>query len=348
MAVPLETLRNAARCARRGIVVHRSDVFERLARVDLIVLDDDPVLSRVEVEVSGVQTRLAESDLLQYAASAFRHLADDRAAALNSACRSRPIHLLDLSPVSFSPGVTVVHGNRRIRVRDHEDPPSSLPNRGREEMACGTGPLVVEIDGTPAGLIQFRRSSRPASAAALRRVREVAGVPIALVSHRSEADVAALAELLGVNMHKGGFAPEDTARFLRACREQGLRTAFVGPGRRQAAAAAEADVAIALGCDADGPAESAAVSLLQPRLDLFADLWEIARSHEGRVLDAQKLVLVPNVLCVAGAFLFGFTGLTSVMITNLGTFGLYNRAVGSLRALEPHGRGRSRHPSLSR
>ena len=54
--------------------------------------------------------------------------------------------------------------------------------------------------------------------------------------------------------------------------------------------------------------------------------------------DAQKFVLVPNVLCVAGAFLFGFTGLTAVMISNLGTLNLFNRAVGSLRDLEPDGR----------
>ena len=57
LAFPLETLRDAALCARRGIVVRRPDVFERLARVDLIVLDDDPALSRVELEVTGVQTQ---------------------------------------------------------------------------------------------------------------------------------------------------------------------------------------------------------------------------------------------------------------------------------------------------
>ena len=91
--------------------------------------------------------------------------------------------------------------------------------------------------------------------------------------------------------------------------------------------------------DPDEPSSPAAASLLQPRVDRFADLWEIARNHEGRVLDTQKLVLVPNVLCVAGAFLFGFTGLTAVMITNLGTFGLFNRSVGTLRELEPAGRG---------
>jgi hypothetical protein len=88
------------------------------------------------------------------------------------------------------------------------------------------------------------------------------------------------------------------------------------------------------------PSNPAAASLLHPHVNRFADLWEIARNHEGRVLDAQKLVMIPNILCVAGAFLFGFTGLTAVMITNLGTFGLFNRSAGTLRELEPASRGR--------
>jgi cation transport ATPase len=345
LALPLETLRNAARCARRGIVVRRPDVFERLAQVDLIVLDDDPALSRVEVEVAGVQTHLPEADLLRYAASAFRHLADDRATALNAACRSRRVHLLDLPPVGFCPGVTVLHGPRRVRVLEFPYAPASERNHDREGADSGLGPLVVEIDGITVGLIRFGRSTRPRSVAALRRIREAAPVPIAVVSHRSEADVAAFAALLGVDLHKGGFAPDDTARFLRGCRERGLRTAFIGHHPRQATAAAFAHVAIALQGDADTEAIGAAAVLLQPRLDGLADLWEIARSHEERVRDAQKLVLAPNVLCVAGAFLFGFTSLASVMISNLGTFGLYNSAVGSLRAQEPATRGRSGHGS---
>lgn len=336
LAGPLETLRNAAVCARRGIVVRRPDAFARLAEVDLIVLDDDPALRRVELEVSGLHTRLPETELLRIAASAFRHLADDRVAALESACRSRRAHLLDLPPVGFDPGVTVVHGKRRVCVREH-DP-----------AAVGSGPLLVEVDGAPVGVIRFARTTRPEAAAALRRLRDVAPVPVALVSGRPEAEVAPLASRLGVPIYKSDLEPGDTERFLRACREQGVKTAFVGRCHRRPDLAAVAHVAISLADDADVDSDPAAVSLLRARLGTLPDLWEAARAHEGEVRDAQKIVLVPNMLCVVGAFLFGFTSLTSVMISNLGTFGLYRRAVGPLRGLEPTGRGRTRHPSLPR
>ena len=60
------------------------------------------------------------------------------------------------------------------------------------------------------------------------------------------------------------------------------------------------------------------------------------------VLVLLGVVAVPNLFCVAGAFLFGFSGLTAVMISNLGTLALYRRAVGSLRELVPSCLGPSR------
>jgi hypothetical protein len=41
--------------------------------------------------------------------------------------------------------------------------------------------------------------------------------------------------------------------------------------------------------------------------------------------------MTPNLLCVAGAFSFGLTGLASVFISNFGTSIAYNNAVRSLR-----------------
>jgi cation transport ATPase len=335
LAFPLETLRDAALCAQSGIVVRTPDAFERLAHVDLIVLDDDLDLGRVELEVAGIQTSLDESELLRYAASAFRHLDDDRAPALAAACRQRRIHLLDLQPVTYEPGVTVACGRWSIRVREYPSAPDGLH------------PLLVEIDGKPVGLITFARSERLAACGALARIRALGPVAITLVSARSEAEVAARAALLGVDLHVSRCTPEATARLLRDCRERGLKTAFIGRCRRRVLAASEAHVAVSVVDDGDLESEPAAVLLSQPRLDQFASLWETARSHEDRLRALQRLILVPNVLCVAGAFFFGATALTAVMLSNLGTLGLYMSAVGALQSVEPAGRGRARPRVLS-
>ena len=157
------------------------DLFDRLAGVDLIVLDDGPALRRFALEVTDVRTRLPEPDLLRYAASAFRHLADVRTEALASSCRERRIPLLKLPAVNFDAGVTVMYGHRRIWVREYS------------AAADSTGPLAVEIDGTIVGLIEFGRSSRLEAAPVIRRLRELTGAAIALVSSRPGADVSAWA-----------------------------------------------------------------------------------------------------------------------------------------------------------
>ncbi len=328
LAIPLETLRNAALCTRQGIVVRAPDVFERLAKVDMIVIDDNPTLWRSGLEVAQIQSSVDETVVLRYAASAFRHLADERALALVAACRRRRIPLLNLPPVGFSPGVTVLHSDRIVRVRD-------LGSSGES-----TAPLVVEINGTEIGRIGFDRSDALEAADVLSRIRAITSAPIALLSSRDGTQTSALARELNVDAHLGDCSPEDKARFLRNVRARGRRAAFIGDRHLAPRAATEAFLTIALMDDEDVHPESADVLILQPRWERLVDLWEIAHAGEGQAKEVQKFIIVPNVVCVAGAFLFGFTGLAAVVISNLGTFSLYNRAVGGLRALKPHAHAR--------
>jgi hypothetical protein len=105
-------------------------------------------------------------------------------------------------------------------------------------------------------------------------------------------------------------------------------------------------VAISLADDTelDLELDPAAFLIQQARLAPLADLTRISSDHASRVIQAQKLILVPNLLCIAGAFLFGFTGMTAVMLSNLGTLGLYRIASDSLRGLDAPTKGRTGQP----
>ena len=333
MAIPLETLRNAAHCARQGIVVRAPDVFERLACVDVIVIDDTPTLRQTGLAVARIRSSVNEALVLRYAASALRHLADPRALALVAACRQRRIALLNLPPVGFSPGVTVRHGDRLVHVHDSGS------------SGDGTGALAVEINGAVVGTIELARSTNLEAAAALGHLRALTSAPIVLLSSRDRAQTEALAAALGVDSHLGGCSSEDKARFLRNLQARGRRAAFIGDRQLPMPVAKESFVSIAVMDDDEVHPESAEVLILQPRWERLVDLWHASHAEEGKARGIQKLVVIPNVVCVAGAFLFGFTGLAAVVISNLGTFSLYNRAMGSLRALKPHALARPSHPS---
>ena len=159
LAVPLETLHNVARCARLGIVARDPEALERLAEVNLFVLQDHPTLARTELDVTRIESRLPEEILLRYAASTFRHLVDDRATALLAACRARKIHALNIEAVEFGRGVMASHDRHKIRVIESD------PSAGR------AGSLVVEIDGAIVGLIEFAETDRLEASSAIDRIR---------------------------------------------------------------------------------------------------------------------------------------------------------------------------------
>ena len=80
--------------------------------------------------------------------------------------------------------------------------------------------------------------------------------------------------------------------------------------------------------------DSAPICVLQPRITKLAELWDIASIHRRRLRVAHGYALIPNLACIAGAFVWGFTSLASVVVTNLGTYCVYSRTTASIRSLE--------------
>ena len=157
-----------------------------------------------------------------------------------------------------------------------------------------------------------------------------------MVSGQSDRDAAPLAASLGVDFHLGGLTSDDRIHLLKDFRNRGFKVAYVGGSRLDPRIAAEAQITISLGevgSDKLG-SDSSTIHVLQPRLLKLGELWDIAHIHERRLKMAYGYTMIPNLLCVAGALMWGFTSLASVALTNLGTYGLYLRTANSIRSLE--------------
>jgi hypothetical protein len=81
----------------------------------------------------------------------------------------------------------------------------------------------------------------------------------------------------------------------------------------------------------DDPAD---VWLMQADYGHLVSFREISRVSRKREQLHQGLTLIPNLTCVAGAVLFGFTSLPAVVISNLGTYSVYKQQVAALRQTE--------------
>jgi Cu2+-exporting ATPase len=317
LGVSLESLRDIADCAQEGVVVRDASAFHRIASADVFLFDHGRALEDAGLEVREVQRLdgVAEDDIIRLAASAFAGLADERSPALHAECAARRIIVRrNLQPSYRGPEIALRDGSRSITFRDR---------RGTEPTAEPAPALDVATEGRPVGRITFGRSSRPRAAEAIRALRGQGPLAIGLLSDRPDSQAASLAQALGMDFHLGGLSSEGKAEAVRACRRRGLRVAYVGDCRREPDAAREADVAISLADPVDPAHDPAHILVLRPDLDWAAGLRDRARSHVDRVQSVQGFVLIPNLACVAGAFFLGFTSLSAVVLTNLGTLAVY-------------------------
>ena len=78
----------------------------------------------------------------------------------------------------------------------------------------------------------------------------------------------------------------------------------------------------------------ASILLLDPDLTKLGLLCDVRRLHRRRILTAQGSSILPNLLCVGGAFFLGFSSLLTVMITNIGTYSTYVRTATGIRGAE--------------
>jgi len=325
LAAPLETLRDVKFAIRNGAVIRSASAFGRLATISWILLEDHEALHDAQCEVAVLRAnRSDENEVLLVAAAAGVWLGDGRGSALAQACRERGliVRRADLREID-SRGVTVDYRGHAVRL--HGDSIS-----GADPLL----PLAVELDGIEVAGIRFRRNGRLMAAATVRRLQR-RGLRVFLASERSAEAAATLASRLSVDRHWSGMRVDDKVQLLRSLRQNGVAAVFVGDCKAGAAASREAHLAIALAGDDALGWERSDIVLLGPSIASLPDLFELARDHTKRVALARHMVMAPNLLCVFGAFAFGWTGLAAVFVSNFGTSMVYGRAMRSLRVPLP-------------
>ena len=323
LAVPLETFRDVKLAIRYGALVRVGDAFRRLATASWVILEDHEALHHAGCDVADIRTnQLDEARLLAAATAAGAWLGDERGPALARACRERGliVRRAGLREIDAD-GVAVDYRSHIVRLRGCPVGAATTPP-----------PLIVEVDGVEVAGIRFCRNGLLDAAAPVRRLRE-GGLSVLLTSGRGVDEVARLASQLGVDRHYARMRLDDKIRLLRDLRRQQAAAAFVGDCLAGAPLAREAHLAIALAGRGALAREPSDIALLGPSLVALPALVALARDRTRRIDRARHTVMAPNLLCVAGAFAFGWTGLAAVIISNFGTSMVYDHAKRSLRGV---------------
>lgn len=273
LATPLAIGVAVGRAAKRGILIRRGDVFERLTHPGTVWFDKTGTLTagRPTLAVwNGTDATLA------LAAAVEQESQHPVATCIVAAARERDVDQWMADEIEVRRrGVVGEVRNHRVAVgsrRFLDDMRITVPPvytvQGESFAARGMTPNFVAVDGEVEAVFAIADQLRPDAADTVRRFRD-AGWNVGILSGDHRDVVASIASQLGLpqgHAH-GELTPEEKLATVRDADRAGS-VVFVGDGVNDAAALAAADVGIATSGAAEASLQAASIYSPGPLADL--------------------------------------------------------------------------------
>lgn len=353
MAAPIAMLSSLTLSAEHGILVKDGRALELLRNVDTFLFDKTGTLTRERPEVGRILTYgdHSEHQILQWAAAAENKFSHPIAKAILEKARVLGLELpkTDDSKYHVGYGITVGVDGHTVRVGSarfmtHEG--IALPPELNKELDAahedGNSLVMVGVDGALGGAIELQAAERPEAAAVIAGLRARGAKHLAIISGDHEQPTRKLAQRLGMDRHFAEVLPQDKARYVELLQKEGRTVCFIGDGVNDSIALKKANVSISLRGASSVATDTAQVVFMEDSLLKLLQLHDVSRDLQRNINVSWGLIVVPNMLCIAGAFFAGFGVMHSMVFNQIGGMlaianGLLPlRKAGRLRAEKDH------------
>ena len=267
LATPTAILVGTGRGAQLGLVIKGPEILESTRQVDTIVLDKTGTVTAGEMSVTAVH-----GDVLELAAAVEHNSEHPIGRAIARERSVKPA--TDFAVVSG--GVEGTVEGARVGVGKPQGPLGDLEVPFREAQDSGATPVVVSVNGQPAGFIEVRDAIKPSSAAAVAQMKELGLTPYLLTGDNAGAARAVAAEV-GIEHIRAEVLPEDKVDSIKELQSSGHTVAMVGDGINDAAALAQADLGLAMGAGTDVAIQASDITLMNGDLRCAADAIRLSR-----------------------------------------------------------------------
>lgn len=283
LATPMSIMTATGRGAQAGVLIKDAESLERMAKVDVVVVDKTGTLTQGKPTLTDVVMAPGhdEPTLLSMVRGLEKGSEHPLAEAIVEGIAARNI---DATPTAEFQAITgkgvrgqadghnVVLGNAAMMDLagiDH----TTLDEKANALRSEGKTAMFVGLDGTIAGLIAVSDPIKETTADAIKALHE-AGLTVIMATGDNERTARAVADKLGIDEVRAGVLPEDKKALVDELHAQGRKVAMAGDGVNDAPALAAAEVGIAMGTGADVAVESAGITLLR------GDLQGIVRARK--------------------------------------------------------------------
>jgi Cu2+-exporting ATPase/Cu+-exporting ATPase len=321
IAIPLAVSIGVIVASKRGVLVRRGDVFERMVKSNVVIFDKTGTLTtgRPRVVNFTAYGDIDHREVLAYTCSVESRSEHVLAQAILEYCRERGIDATDPEYYEHIPGLGVIGRVNGVEVvigsvKLLEDMGVSVESRVLEAIdkigESGGTPILVSVNGRVAGVFEIRDELR-SNAVEVVEYFKSRRFSVGLASGDVKSSVEYVRWKLKLDFAHASLRPIDKARVVRELQSNGLRVIYVGDGLNDAAALSAAHVGVAMGRAPDLAREAGDAVLLSNDLEGLKALYciseRVVRVAKGNLFWAfiYNAVLIP----VAAGALYPFTGL---------------------------------------
>jgi len=328
MAAPLGLLSSLTLCAQQGVLVKDGRALELMRQVDVVLFDKTGTLTQERPEVGRIISRGNHSPekILTLAATAEQNFNHPIAKAILERFGELGVPLLPMetSQYQMGLGISVVIdgelvriGSRRFLELERIQVPPDLQRELRTIHEEGNSFVCVAIGEEVAGVLELRTAIRPEVERIIEGLRARGIKHMAIISGDHDAPTRRLAARLGMDRYFAEVLPQHKGDIVQLLQKEGHRVCFIGDGINDSIALKKADVSISLRGASSIATDTAQVVFMQESLDKLCAFVDISRSLERNVQRSWHMIIIPNGLCIAGVFMFGFNIWHSVMFNNV-------------------------------
>jgi Cu+-exporting ATPase len=286
LAVPTAVMVASGKGAELGILIKGGEALERTHELDVVVLDKTGTVTEGQPAITQLYATspFTDVDVLRYAAAVERRSEHPLATAVVAEAEKRAIDAAEVTGFQaiagrgargVVEGRTVLIGSGAF-MREEGVAAGALEKTAERYAAEASTPVMVAIDGQPAGVLGIADPIRATSRAAIEKLRAM-GLEVVLLTGDNRATAEAIARQAGVQRVIAEVLPAQKVQAIRDLQQQGHTVAMVGDGINDAPALAQADIGMAIGSGTDVAIEASDVTLMRSDLRSAADAISLAR-----------------------------------------------------------------------
>lgn len=305
LATPMSIMVATSRGARQGILIKQASALEKMAKVDVLVVDKTGTITQGHPQVNTFMAKQGadENRILQLIASLERSSEHPLAAAIVQEGVRRKVEFLSVSNFQSytGKGVCGVIEGKNVRLGTQ----SFLKGFGIEDFYFSEQishlrlnsetVLLVAVEAELVAIVGILDPVRPTSREAILQLQKE-GVRVIMLTGDNQQTAQVVAKKVGIDRVVSDVLPESKYNYIKELQKDGYSVAMVGDGVNDAPALAQADVSIAMGTGADVAMESADITLLVSDLMKVLQMRKLSDNTMRNIRQNLFFAFIYNIL----------------------------------------------------